>query len=475
VFAKRPENRQLAAGGKCVRISHLTVGRHELMRGQVFEFTFNSSDKSMAPMQQFVSRRRFLESSFATSLGTLALVGCNSSSAPDASKIYAGTSSEAPEVSKVTFGVIALTDCSPILIAHEKGFFKEFGIESVITKPAGWKPVQEALMKGDTQGTHILIGMPVGGAVGLGGKVEKMVIPWLLNRNGQGITLKNKFKGKVAADPKALKLFVDESKATKKLTFAMTFPIGTHAMWLRYYLAAGGINPISDVEVITIPPPQMVANMKADTMDGFCVGEPWNARAIADDIGYTSITTQEIWKNHPEKGLAFTAEFAEQNPKAVKAVLKAVHKASVWLDDFSNRPEQCDIVSREKYINCPKEIILGRLQGKIDYGDGRKVEDTDSCMYFSKNNCNYPQPAYIKWWLTQMRRWGFLEKAPDYDAVAKQIMRTDLYEEAMKEIDYSHAGLDNSPWTMFDGVTFDPSGDMEAYAKSFAVQTVKDA
>ena len=134
----------------------------------------------------------------------------------------------------------------------------------------------------------------------------------------------------------------------------MTFPPGTHAMWMRYYLAAGGINPDKDVSLITIPPPQMVANMKVGKMDGFCVGEPWNARAIADGIGFTAITTQDIWKDHPEKVCAFTAEFAEKNPKTVKAVLKALHEASVWLDEMENRPEQCEIVSQPTYINCPQ-------------------------------------------------------------------------------------------------------------------------
>jgi nitrate/nitrite transport system substrate-binding protein len=252
----------------------------------------------------------------------------------------------------------------------------------------------------------------------------------------------------------------------------MTFPPGTHAMWMRYYLAAGGINPDKDVSLITIPPPQMVANMKIGKMDGFCVGEPWNARAVADKVGFTSVTTQEIWKDHPEKVCAFTAEFAEKNPQSVKAVLKGLHEASVWLDNLENRPEQCDLVSRPTYINCDKNIILGRLQGDLDYGDGRKTKD-ENYMIYSSRNCNYPQPAYAKWWLTQFRRWGMVTGAPDYEGVAKQVMRSDLYEEAMKEIAWKHGGQDNSAWTMFDGVTFDPKGDLEAYAKGFAVNNIK--
>jgi nitrate/nitrite transport system substrate-binding protein len=381
--------------------------------------------------------------------------------------------SDAPEISDLRFGMIALTDCSPIVIAHEKGFFKKYGINSTIVKGASWAAIRDSLSNGDIHGTHMLIGMPIASTLGLLGSPKRpMIAPWLLNRNGQAITLKADFKGKVKADPKALQPLVMEAKAKgEPMTFAMTFPPGTHAMWMRYWLAAGGINPDRDVALATIPPPQMVANMKIGKMDGFCVGEPWNARAIADKIGYTAITTQELWKDHPEKVLAFTADFADKNPKAVKACLKAVHEASVWLDKLENRPEQCEIVSRPTYINCPKDLILGRLLGKYDYGDGRTKQDPNY-MIFSQRNCNYPQPKYAVWWLTQFRRWGMLPSAPDYAGVAKQVMRPELYEEAMKEIGYKHGGRDDRPETLFDGKVFDPAK-ADAYATSFAIHSMK--
>lgn len=380
-----------------------------------------------------------------------------------------------PEHPDVSFGFIALTDCSPIVIAHEKGFFQKHGIKATIKKGASWAAIRDMLSSGDIQSTHMLIGMPFASTMGLGGApVKPMIIPWMMNRNGQAISLASQFKGQVGADPKALKPFVEKAKAAgEPLTFAMTFPPGTHAMWMRYYLAAGGIHPDKDVNLVTIPPPQMVANMKIGKMDGFCVGEPWNARAINDKIGFTSVTTQDMWVDHPEKVLAFTEEFATKNPKTVKAVLKAIHEASVWLDDMANRDEACAIVSKPNYINCPKEIILGRMLGQLDYGDGRKVEDPHP-MHFSKNNCNYPQPKFGLWWLTQFRRWGMVTGAPDYQAVVKRVMRPDIYEEAMAELGVAGRGLDNSPSTLFDGVTFDPAGDLEAYAKSFPVNSLKD-
>ncbi len=315
------------------------------------------------PFRPELNRRRFLKTS---AVGPL-LAGL------PAGWVGSAYADDSPESPSVRFGIIALTDCSPIVIAHEKGFFKKHGIQSSISKEASWAVIRDKLQTGDNQATHMLIGMPIASTMGLLGSPKKpMVFPWILNRNGQAITLKSEWIGKVKDDPKALKPFVEKAKSLgEPLTFAMTFPPGTHAMWMRYYLAAGGINPDKDVNLITIPPPQMVANMKVGKMDGFCVGEPWNARAVSDKIGFTSVTTQQMWKDHTEKDCAFLAKYADKNPKTEKAVLKALHEASVWLDDLGNRPEQCDIVSKPSYVNCPKETILGRMLGDYDMGDGR--------------------------------------------------------------------------------------------------------
>jgi nitrate/nitrite transport system substrate-binding protein len=428
------------------------------------------------PSEKVLGRRKFLALSSA-GVGAAALLPACKKEQPEPAKSTAALAGPAktdgPETPDMRFGIIALTDNSSIVVAHEKGLFKKYGINSTVVKGASWAAIRDSLSTGDIQATHMLIGMPIASTMGLLGSPKKpMVIPWLLNRNGQAITVRADLKGKVGADAKAFKPLVEAAKKKgAPLTFAMTFPPGTHAMWMRYWLASGGIDPDKDVALVTVPPPQMVQNMKLGKMDGFCVGEPWGARSIADGIGYTAITTQDMWKDHPEKVCAFTAEFAEKNPKTVKAVLKALHEASVWLDDMKNRPEQAQIVSAATYINCPPELILGRMQGHYDYGDGRVKEDPNY-MIFSSRNCNYPQPKYAKWWLTQFRRWGMVEGAPDYEGVAKQVMRTDIYEEAMKEIGYSHGGLDNSPETLFDGKTFDPAK-AEEYALSFDVKSAK--
>jgi nitrate/nitrite transport system substrate-binding protein len=379
--------------------------------------------------------------------------------------------SDAPEFPNMHFGMIALTDCASIVMAHELGYFKKFGIDSVISKEASWAVIRDKLTIGDNHATHMLIGMPFASTMGLmGSPVKPMVIPWLLNRNGQAITLANKFKGSVKV-AKDMKLFVDKAKASgDPLTFAMTFPPGTHAMWIRYWLASGGIHPDKDVSLITIPPAQMVANMKVGKMDGFCVGEPWNLRSIEDGIGYTVITTQKMWPDHPEKVCAFTEEFAEKNPKTVKAVLKALQMSSEYIDKMENRPSVADIISRPTYINCPKEIILDRLQGKYDYGDGRKEQDPNY-MIFNQRNCNFPSRTYGYWWLSQFRRWGMVKGTPDYKPTSEKVLRPDLYLEAMKELGIKVAAKDLAPVKLTDGV-FDPK-DAEKYATSFAINSLQ--
>ena len=378
---------------------------------------------------------------------------------------------DGPETRDMRFVIIALTDCASIVMAHELGLFKKFGINSVISKEASWAVIRDKLSLGENQATHMLIGMPLASTMGLAGSpVKPMVIPWLLNRNGQAITLNNKLKAAGAKTPAQIKPLADRARAAgEPLTFAMTFPPGTHAMWVRYWLASGGINPDRDVMLITIPPAQMVANMKVDKMDGFCVGEPWGKRAIEDGIGFTAVTTQQIWKDHPEKVCAFTEEFANRNPRTVKAVLKALHLASVELDKMENRAKFAEVIARPAYINCPPSTILERLMGKYEYGDGR-VEQDPSYMIFSNRNCNYPHQIYGKWWLTQFRRWGMVKTAPDYTGVPKRVLRPDLYLEAMKELGVATKIAEEQKITLFDGV-FDGTSP-EKYASSFKVHSM---
>jgi nitrate/nitrite transport system substrate-binding protein len=377
---------------------------------------------------------------------------------------------DSPETPNVRFGIIALTDCSSIVMAHELGYFKQFGIQSVISKEASWAAIRDKLSIGENQATHMLIGMPFASTMGLlGSPLKPMVIPWMINRNGQAITLNNKLKAAGVRTARDLKPHVDRAKAAgEPLTFAMTFPPGTHAMWMRYWLASGGINPDKDISLITIPPAQMIANTKVDKMDGFCVGEPWNYRAIVDKIGFTAVTTQQMWRDHPEKVCAFTEEFATKNPKTVKAILKALQLSSVYIDKMENRKNVAEIVSRATYINCPPDIIHARLLGEYDYGDGRKEKDPNY-MIFSQRECNFPQKTFGLWWLSQFRRWGMVKSAPDYQGIVSKVMRQDIYREAVKDMGVTTQFKDMQKQTLFDG-TFDPA-DPEKYALSFPVHS----
>jgi len=199
------------------------------------------------------------------------------------------------------------------------------------------------------------------------------------------------------------------------------------------------------------------------------VGEPWNNRAIEDGIGFTAVTTQQLWRDHPEKVCAFTEEFATKNPRTVKAVLKALHLASVDLDKMENRPKFAEVIARPTYINCPTATILERLLGKYEYGDGR-VEQDPHYMIFSSRNANYPHQIYGKWWLTQFRRWGMVKAAPDYAGIPKRVLRGDLYLEAMKELGVGVKVAEEQMIALFDG-TFDGK-DPEKYARAFAVNSI---
>jgi nitrate/nitrite transport system substrate-binding protein len=378
---------------------------------------------------------------------------------------------DGPETPAIRFGIIALTDCSAIVMAHELGLFKKHGIESTVSKEASWAVIRDKLVLGENQATHMLYGMPYASTLGLLGSPKKpMIIASCLNRNGQAITLTKTLLEKGVKTPADLKPVADAAKAAgTPLTFAMTFPPGTHAMWTRYWLASGGINPDKDVTLITIPPPQMVANMKVGKMDGFCVGEPWNARAIADGIGYTVTTTQQMWADHPEKVLAFTAEFAEKNPRTVQAILRAVLEAGRAIDPLDQRAKLAAVVSRPEYINTSPDVILGRLLGDYDYGDGRKEKDALYMSFFARD-ATFPLKSHGLWWLSQFRRWGMIGAEVDYKATVDQVHRPDLWRAAAKDLGLEIPTADVKAETLFDGVAFDPR-EPEKYALAFPVHS----
>jgi nitrate/nitrite transport system substrate-binding protein len=380
-----------------------------------------------------------------------------------------------PEVAKARMGFIALTDASPLIIAKERGLFAKHGLPDVeVVKQASWAATRDNLVLGSggggIDGAHILSPMPLQFTLGVqtGGRPLPMYILARLNTNGQGISVGNDLKAlKVGLNAAGAKAKFAQLKAAKTpAKIAMTFRGGTHDLWIRYWLAAAGINPETDVSTIVIPPPQMVANLKAGTQDAFCVGEPWNGQTVNQRIGYTATTSSEIWMNHPEKALGMRADWVDRYPRAAKALTAAVLEAQLWCDKMSNRPAMCSIVSGRQYINVPIGDILPRLQGTIDYGDGRKVAKSPHTMKFWADNASFPFKSHDLWFATENVRWGVLPKATNTKALVNKVNRADIWRAAAASIGQTAPASDSrGVERFFDGKVFDP-GNPAAYLAS---------
>ena len=388
----------------------------------------------------------------------------------------------APETTKAVLGYIALTDASPLIIAKEKGFFAKHGVPDVeVSKQASWGTTRDNLVLGadsnGIDGAHILTPLPYLMSTG---KVTQNNVPvpmYLLarlNYDCQAISLSNEYKDlKVALDASPLKAAFEKKKAAgKAVNIAMTFPGGTHDMWIRYWLAAGGIDPDKDVSVIVVPPPQMVANMKVGNMDAFCVGEPWNEQLVHQNIGYTALTTGELWANHPEKSLAMRAAYVDKYPNATRAILMAVMDAQMWCDKPENKQEMAEIVGRRQWFNVPVADIIGRLKGDINYGNGREAKGTKLQMKFWAGGVSYPYRSHDLWFLTENIRWGKFEPTLDTKALLAKVNREDLWRDAAKALSVAAADIPASPSrgkeTFFDGKVFDPDNPA-AYLKSLRI------
>lgn len=437
-----------------------------------------------------ISRRNFLITAGATTAASLIVNGCSSSrtssnsstgSSPAPSPVAA---TDTPEVTTAKLGFIALTDSAPLIIAKEKGLFAKYGMPDVeVVKQASWAVTRDNLELGSSgggiDGAHILTPMPYlmsAGKITKGNAKVPMYIVARLNVNGQGITLANTYKEmKVGLDSTSLKEVFAKGKAEgKEMKCAVTFPGGTHDLWMRYWLAAGGINPDKDVSTIVVPPPQMVANIKVNNMEAFCVGEPWNAQSVNQNIGYSALTTGELWKDHPEKALSLRADWVDQNPKATKALLMAVQEAQIWCDDPGNKEEMCDIVSGRQWFKVPAKDIIERSKGNFDFGDGRTLENSDLLMKFWNDSASYPFKSHDLWFLTEDIRWGYLPEDTDTKALIDAVNREDIWREAAKAIGQEAAipkSTSRGVEKFFDGVKFDPE-DTSAYLKSLSIKKV---
>ncbi|HEY3405293.1 MAG TPA: CmpA/NrtA family ABC transporter substrate-binding protein [Ohtaekwangia sp.] len=362
----------------------------------------------------------------------------------------------------IRLGFIPLTDCAPIVMAKELGLFAKYGVNVEVTKEASWANVRDKILTGELDGAHCLFSMPFSVYTGVGGKEgSEMKIAMVLNNNGQAITLSKDFCGKVGfkQTSKVAPVVAAKLKEDKEVTFAMTFPGGTHDIWLRYWLATAGVSQKTS-KIITIPPPQMVANMKVGNMDGYCVGEPWNGLATKQGIGFTEISTQDIWKHHPEKALVVNKKFSEARREDLKNVMKAVLEACKWLDNRANRKKAAGIIGKPQYVNAPADVIEARLMGDYNLGCdlGTQIYTDDYMLYHRNGETNFPRKSHAIWFMAQYMRFDYLQTAPDYKSIADKLVMQDLYTEVAKSMGVKIPVDDMKPFSItIDKSTFDPN------------------
>jgi len=400
-----------------------------------------------------MDRRGFLRRSGALALGA-ALPGVLSACGDeDASSSAVGGAGSKP----IKIGFIPLTDCASVVMAGALGFYEKRGLNVQVIKQASWPATRDALLNGDLDMAHALFSMPLSVATGIGGKKgnTKLKIAMVLNNNGQAITLKSDLKGAGYGDLERAKAALAGGKGQ---TLAMTFPGGTHDIWLRYWLKAMDVD-LSVPKIIPIPPPQMVANMKVGNMDGYCVGEPWGAVAVDQGIGFTCITTQDIWEQHPEKALVVNGDVVAARKEDVKKVMAAILEAGKWLDEAANKQKAADTIGTPAYVNAKPQDILGRFTGQYDLGGGlgSRTFSGDEMRFFRGEKANLPRKGHAHWFLAQYQRLGYLSSAPNATAIVDDIVLSDLYKEVADAEGLSVPGGDMDPFEIkLDGVEFDP-------------------
>jgi bicarbonate transport system substrate-binding protein len=445
------------------------------------------------------TRRKFILTAGA-SAGAVFLKGClgnppasitgkSVQAQPAAQPVANLTADQTPETTTVKLGYIPIVEAAPLIIAKEKGFFAKYGMTNVdLAKQASWGAARDNVEIGSAgggiDGGQWQMPMPhliTEGLITKGNKKIPMYVLCQLITHGNAIAIANKHLGKgISLQLAGAKSLFTQLKSSTPFTAAFTFPHVNQDLWIRYWLAAGGIDPDADVKLLTVPAAQTVANMKTGTMDAFSTGDPWPNRLVKDKIGFMAALTAEIWKNHPEEYFAMKGEWVDKNPKATKALLKGIMAAQQWLDNFDNRKEASQILGGRNYFNLPAEILIEPFQGKYDMGDGRKIDDKSMAAYYwkdGKGSVSYPYKSHDLWFLIENVRWGFLPK--EYLTTAKALVdkvnREDIWKEAAKEAGIAAADIPTSTSRgveeFFDGVKFDPEKP-EEYLRSLKVKKV---
>ncbi|MHA3738928.1 CmpA/NrtA family ABC transporter substrate-binding protein [Pseudomonas sp. Eth.TT006] len=382
--------------------------------------------------------------------------------------------SDAPEKTVIDLGFMALSDCASVVVAATQGFAQPYGLTINLKRQASWATLRDKLVSGELDVAHSLYGMIYAVHLGIGGVAPcDMAVLMGLNQNGQSLNLSHGLQQLGVTSPEALDRHAHQSRA--KLTFAQTFPTGTHTMWLYYWLASQGIHPLQDVDSVVVPPPQMVAHLQAGRIDGFCVGEPWAASAVQQDLGFTLATSQTIWPDHPEKVLGCTRAFVEQYPNTARALVMAILEASRFIEQSpENRRSTAQLLSAAEYLDAPLSCIEPRFLGDYADGLGNRWQDPHALRFHGNGEVNLPYLSDGMWFMTQFRRWGLLREDPDYLAVARQVQQLGIYREAATAVGVAAWGKEMRSSQLLDGKIWDGS-DPAAYARSFRLHALSDA
>lgn len=405
------------------------------------------------------------------------------------------------EKPQLDLGFIPLSDCAPLAIAYEKGFFERHGLRVTLHREASWASIRDKTMLGLFDAAHMLYPMPIALTLGVGGVQCPMVTGICMSLGGNAITVSNALYEEmsgVAGDlttnrmksAEALKKTIQARQVSGKgpLCFGVVFPTSTHHYELRFWMASAGIDPDNDVKILVVPPPEMPNAMRSGKIDGYCVGEPWNSFAVERSWGKTLITKQGLWHNAPEKVLGTTKQWADENPKTHLALVRAVLEACVWADKPYNREEVATIIAQPRYIDAPVKSVRISMVGQFRYDLDREIEPHPDFMSFHRYAANYPWHSHAKWFMTQMMRWDQIDTPPLFDAIASQVMLTDVYTDAANElgvasplINDKHEGIHGDSWILedatkpitmgsdlfIDAARFDPS-DPLGYLKRLA-------
>ena len=408
----------------------------------------------------------------------------------------------AVEKPRLRLGLIPLTDCAPLVVALEQGFFRRHGLDVELSCEASWANIRDKVSIGALDGAQMLAAMPIAATMGLGALHRPMITALSLGLNGNAITVSNALFARMRAidaeavtqpigSARVLKalLNADRTMAKAPLTFAMVYPFSSHNYQLRYWLAAGGIDPDRDVRLVVVPPPRMVSRLEDGSIDGYCVGEPWNAFAVQRGLGRVLLTGYEVWNNGPEKVFGVTEQWAEAHPHTHRALLRALLEAAQWLDEPDNRAAALDLLSRSGYMGVPLEVLRMSMNGTFAYGRDRASRPLPDFNVFYRHAATFPWRSHAQWLVTQMIRWGQADVGSDAAGVARRVYRTDLYREVARQlglpfptVDWKTEGAHDGGWTLteasapiamgadrfLDGALFDPA-DPRGYLEGFAI------